>query len=131
MSQSLCKAILALNESIRFVAFANSLGSLIANEYRNNLNPLMTKEETAQYAIQAVTRAAMREDFTTKSGPFQYSIGKYAKLTRAIIPIDTAIPIDNPQEQTYLLLSFDVGSDAVALIENKILKFLNDTLQNK
>lgn len=125
MSQSLCKAILALNESIRFVALANSLGSLIANENRNNLNPLMTKEETAQYAIQAVTRAAMREDFTTKSGPFQYSIGKYAKLTRAIIPID------NPQEQTYLLLSFDVGSDAVALIENKILKFLNDTLQNK
>jgi hypothetical protein len=129
MSQSLCKSILALDESIRFVALANSLGSLIADEYRNNLNPLLTKEETAQYAIQAVTRAAMREDFTTKLGFFEYSIGKYAKLTRAVIPIDTVIPIDNSQDQTYLLLSFDVGSDAVGIIENKIMKFLKDTLQ--
>ena len=129
MSQSLCKSILALDGSIRFVALANSLGSLIADEYRNNLNPLLTKEETAQYAIQAVTRAAMREDFTTKLGFFEYSIGKYAKLTRAVIPIDTVIPIDNSQDQTYLLLSFDVGSDAVGIIENKIMKFLKDTLQ--
>lgn len=82
----------------------------------------MTREETAQYAIQAVTRAAMREDFTTKLGPFDYSVGKYAKLTRAVIPID------DPGRQTYLLLSFDVGSDAVGIIENKIMKFLKDLL---
>ena len=129
MSQSLCKDILNLDESIRFVALANNLGSLIADEYRNNLNPLMTREETVQYAIQAVTRATMREDFTTKFGPFQYSIGKYAKLTRAIIPIDSVIPVDNPEEQSYLLLSLDVDSDASGIIENKIMKFLKDTLQ--
>jgi hypothetical protein len=129
MSQSLCKDILNLDESIRFVALANNLGSLIADEYRNNLNPLMTREETVQYAIQAVTRSTMREDFTTKFGPFQYSIGKYAKLTRAIIPIDSVIPVDNPEEQSYLLLSLDVDSDASGIIENKIMKFLKDTLQ--
>ena len=39
----------------------------------------MTREETALYAIQAVTRATMREDFTTNLGPFQYSIAKYAE----------------------------------------------------
>jgi hypothetical protein len=131
MSQSLCNDILNLDESIRFVALANYLGSLIADEYRNNLNPLMTREETAQYAIQAVTRAAMREDSTTKLGPFQYSIGKYAKLTRAVIPIDSVIPVDNPEEQSYLLLSLDVDSDASGIIENKIMKFLKDTLQSK
>ena len=131
MSQSLCKDILNLDESIRFVALANNLGSLIADEYRNNLNPLITREETALYAIQAVTRATMREDFTTKLGPFQYSIGKYAKLTRAVIPIDSVIPVDNPEEQSYLLLSFDVDSDAGGIIENKIMKFLKDMLQSK
>ena len=125
MNQSFCKGILALDESIRFAAIANGLGKLIAEDYRANLKPLLTKEETAQYAIQAVTRAAMREDFTSKLGPFQYSVGKYAKLTRAVIPIDDL------KEQTYLLLSFDVNSDAVGIIENKIMKFLKDNLQNK
>jgi hypothetical protein len=131
MSQSLCRGILALDESIRFAAIANGLGTLIADDYRVNLNPLMTKEETAQYAIQAVTRAAMREDFTSKLGPFQYSVGKYAKLIRAVIPIDAVILIDDLKEQTYLLLSFDVNSDAVGIIENKIMKFLKETLQSR
>ena len=99
MSQSFCKDILNLDESIRFLTIANNLGSLIADEYRNNLNPLMTRDETALYVIQAVTRATMREDFTTNLGPFQYSIGKYAKLTRTVIPIDLVIPVDNPEEQ--------------------------------
>ena len=58
MSQSLCKSILALDDSIRFVAVANKLGTVDAVEYRTGLNPLLTKEETKQYAIQAVTRAS-------------------------------------------------------------------------
>jgi len=124
MNQPLCKGILALDDSIRFVAVANNLGSLVAVEYRSNLNPLMTREETVQYAIQAVTRAALREDFTSKLGPFEYSIGKYTKLIRAVIPIDDG------KDQTYLLLSFDVGTDAVRIIENKITKFLKDTAQH-
>jgi hypothetical protein len=124
MSQSFCKGILALDDSIRFVVVANNHGSIVAVEYRPNLNPLLTREETAQYAIQAVTRAAMREDFTTKLGPFEYSVGKYAKLTRAVIPIEY------PGRQTYLLLSFDVGSGAVGIIENKIMKFLKDLPPN-
>lgn len=124
MNQPLCKGILALDDSIRSVAVANNLGSLVAVEYRSNLNPLMTREETVQYAIQAVTRAALREDFTSKLGPFEYSIGKYTKLIRAVIPIDDG------EDQTYLLLSFDVGTDAVRIIENKITKFLKDTAQH-
>jgi hypothetical protein len=131
MSESLCKGILELDESIRFAAIANSQGTLVANKYRANLNPVMSKDETAQYAIQAVTRAAMREDFTSKLGPFQYSVGKYANLTRAVIPMDAVIPIDDPKEQTYLLLSLDVNSDVVRIIEKKIMKFLKDSLLGK
>lgn len=131
MSESLCKEILALDEFIRFAGIANSQGTLVANDYRANLKPVMSKEETAHYAIQAVTRAAMREDFASKLGPFQYSVGKYAKLTRAVIPMDAVIPIDDPKEQTYLLLSFDVNCDVVRVIEKKIMKFLKDRLQTK
>ena len=59
MNKSLCKNILALDDSIRFVALSNNLGTIDAAEYRTDLQPLMTIEETKQYAIQAVTRASI------------------------------------------------------------------------
>ena len=63
---SLSKEILQLDNSIRFIGIANNLGSLVATAYRNGLIPLMDKQETSQYAIQAVLRAATREDFEPK-----------------------------------------------------------------
>ena len=50
----LCKEILQLDSSIRFTCIANNLGSLIATTYRAGLTPLMDKQETSHYAIQAV-----------------------------------------------------------------------------
>src|SRR5919202_6798537 len=85
--ESFCREILDANQSVRFVGMANHLGSLIATVYRIGLVPLMTKEETSQYSIQAVLRAATREDFEAKIGRLEYSIGKYEKLIRATIPI--------------------------------------------
>ena len=125
MSKSLCENILALDDSIRFVALANNLGTIDAMEYRAGLTPLMTIEETKQYAIQAVTRAALRDNFVSKLGRFEYSIGKYSKLLRAVIPIE------KDEEKTFLLLSLDVGSDAVGIIENKIMHFLDDNIPNR
>ena len=65
---SLCNEILRLDNSIRFAGIANNLGSLVATGYRNGLTPLMDKKETEHYAIQAVVRAATREDFESKIG---------------------------------------------------------------
>ena len=125
MNKSLCKNILALDDSIRFVALSNNLGTIDAAEYRTDLQPLMTIEETKQYAIQAVTRGALRDNFTSKLGRFEYSIGKYSKLLRAVIPIE------KDEKETFLLLSLDVDSDAVGIIENKIMRFLEDNFLNK
>ena len=125
MNKSLCKNILALDDSIRFAALSNNLGTIDAAEYRTGLQPLMTIEDTKQYAIQAVTRAALRDNFTSKLGRFEYSIGKYSKLLRAVIPIEKG------GEEIFLLLSLDVDSDVVGIIENKVLRFLNDNVQDK
>jgi hypothetical protein len=113
--QKLCQDILGRDRTIRFAGIANHLGRLLASSYRPGLVPLMTKEETRQYALEAVTRALMRETFQSKIGRLRYAIGVYEKLVRATI----AIPSRN--HGFYLLISFERGSDAAGIIENKIL----------
>jgi len=120
-----CKQILEVDKSIRFVGIANTLGSLITTEYRQGSVPLMTKQETSQYAIEAVLRAAIREEFESKIGRLEYSIGKYEKLLRATVPILLKIHRqEDRNKKFYLLLSFDIDSDAKSIIEIMILPFI-------
>jgi hypothetical protein len=120
---NLCKEIQQLDNSIRFVGIANNLGSLVATAYRNGLTPLMDKQETSHYAIQAVLRAATREDFESKIGRLVYSIGKYERLIRATIPIKLSGKEDESKSY-YLLLSFDLNFNVMDVIENKIMPFI-------
>jgi hypothetical protein len=115
----ICKQILETDKSIRFAGIANDMGSLVATIYRQHLSPLMTKEETSQYAIRAVIRAARREDFEMKLGKLQYSIGKYENLVRATIPIP--LSGDDKKSRFFLLISFEVDSDVKSIIESKVL----------
>ena len=119
----LCKEILQLHNSIRFIGIANNLGSLVATAYRNGLTPLMDKQETLHYAIQAVLRAATREDFESKIGRLEYSIGKYERLIRATIPI-RLFDKEHESKFYYLLLSFDLNSNVIDIIENKVMPFI-------
>jgi hypothetical protein len=122
----LCEEIIALNKSIRFVGLANHLGTLLTTSYRNGLIPLMTREEAKHYALQAVLRAAIREDFVSKLGRLKHSIGTYDKLIRATVPIMTE---DNLQAKFFLLLSFDIGTDVRAIIENELLPYIDKNLR--
>jgi hypothetical protein len=119
----ICKQILDIDEFIRFAGIANKMGNLEATTYRQGLVPLMTQDETSQYALQAVLRAATRQDFETNTGRLQYSIGKYEKLIRATVPILLGSNSDY-ESRFYLLLSFDVGSDAKSIIENKVITYI-------
>jgi hypothetical protein len=113
-----CEHMLEMDKSMRFASMANNMGSLVVTTYRQRLAPLMTRYETSQYATQAVLRAAIREDFEIKLGKLRYSIGKYEKLIRA------TVPILHCRNKFYLLLTFDVGSDAKSIIENKVMPYI-------
>ena len=120
---NLCIEIQQLDNSIRFVGIANNLGSLVATAYRAGLTPLMDKQETSHYAIQTVLRAATREDFESKIGRLVYSIGKYERLIRATIPIRLSGKEDESKSY-YLLISFDLNSNVIDVIENKVILFI-------
>jgi hypothetical protein len=121
---NLCIEIQQLDNSIRFVGIANNLGSLVATAYRAGLTPLMDKQETSHYAIQTVLRAATREDFESKIGRLVYSIGKYERLIRATIPIRLSSSKEDESKSYYLLLSFDLNSNVIDVIENKVMPFI-------
>jgi hypothetical protein len=122
----ICNEIINLNKSIRFVGVANNLGTLLATSYREGLTPLMTREETKRYVLQAVLRATIREDFVSKLGKLKHSIGTYDKLIRATVPV---IIEDNLQAKFFLLLSFDIGPDVIDIIENELLPHIDKTIR--
>src|SRR6188472_1538279 len=130
----LCKEIQQLDNSIRFVGIANNLGTLIATAYRNGLTPLMNEQETSHYAIQSVLRAATREDFESKIGKLEYSIGKYERLIRATVPIRLFGSNDddnnNQSKFYYLLISFDLKSAVIDIIEDKVMPFVEKNREN-
>ena len=129
----LCKEILQLDNSIRFTGIANNLGSLVATAYRAGLTPLMDEQETSHYAIQSVLRAATREDFESKIGRLEYSIGKYERLIRATIPIPIRLfgKEDDESKFYYLLFSFDLNSNVMDVIENKVMPFIQKNKERK
>jgi hypothetical protein len=92
----------------------------------------MDKQETSHYAIQAVLRAATREDFESKIGRMEYSIGKYERLIRATIPIILSDSKEEDETKShYLLLSFDLNSEVMDVIENKIMPFIGKNIEQK
>jgi len=111
---------------------------LLASVYRNGLIPLLTREETIHYSLQSVLRASIKEDFESKLGRQEYSIGKYENVIRVTIPIikieksvlkrNDVIKDTNEGNGSdlkfYLLLSFDVDYEAQNAIEKKILPFI-------
>jgi hypothetical protein len=131
----ICKQIQQLDNSIRFVGIANNLGNLITTAYRNGLTPLMDEQETSHYAIQAVLRAATREDFESKIGRLEYSIGKYERLIRATVPIRFLSDDEEDDDQSkfyYLLISFDLKKSAIVInvIEDKVMPYIEKKKDN-
>jgi hypothetical protein len=118
--EELCNRIVALDRSVRFVGLVDHLGSLLTTVYRKGLTPLASKEETANYAHQAVfMTGALGVGRNSKIGKMQYVVGKYENLVRATIPV-----VSGSYDKFYLLLSFDTGADVIPVIENKILPFI-------
>ena len=132
-----CKDVIAKNSFIRFAGIANQMGNLIEAAYREGLQPLMDKQETEHYTIQTVLRASTRGTFENKIGKQRYAIAVYEKLIRATVPIIITGHHDNKDEKQkkqqkeqqdfkgfYLLVSFDLGSDVISIVEDKILPLI-------
>jgi hypothetical protein len=67
-------------------------------------------------------RAATHEDFESKIGRLEYSIGKYERLIRVTGKEDE-------KKFYYLLLLFDLNFNVMDVIENKVMPFIKINTQ--
>ena len=119
--ENLSKEILKINSSLRWIAIANSNGTLLNIARRDGLEPLMTRQENQEYALNAITRHKSRLKFEDKLGRLVYSLGKYEKLVRIVTPINN---------KYYVLLTVDVDEPHIdSLMRGQIIPKIKDNIQ--
>ena len=119
--ENLSKEILKINSSLRWIAIADSNGTLLNIARRDGLEPLMTRQENQEYTLNAISRHKSRLKFEDKLGRLVYSLGKYEKLVRIVTPINN---------KYYILLTVDVEEPHIdSLMREQIIPKLKDNIQ--
>jgi hypothetical protein len=114
--RNLCKQILQLDKTIRFVGMASIEGKLIAQEYREGLQSFLTKEESELSVMQSIIRMGTRKVLEEKVGKTIYAFALYEKVKRATMPLgDSGI----------LMVSFDIEANHEDIILNKVLPVIS------
>jgi hypothetical protein len=117
--KKICNEILSLDKSIRFAGIANSMGKVVAHQFREDVTPMLTFEELEGSAIKSVLRMKTREDYEAKFGRAVYTFTLYDKVKRASIPL---------QHEDYVLLivSFEKDASHETIILSKILPVMQN-----
>ncbi len=123
-----CDRVLELHNSIRFAGFVNNMGTIIAYQYRDGLDPLLKTNETELSFIDTVLRMRTRKDMEPKLGKTIYSLTLYEKVKRATILPDS-------EEDPILMASLDTnnnkgGIDHECLIREGILPLVSHFLKS-
>lgn len=85
--KSLCETIAKSDKHIRFAAIVDHHGTILAFSERKGIKPLLNEEQTAQYALAAVTRQYTRIRWQSILGKIDYTCSSYEKLLRITVPI--------------------------------------------
>ena len=111
------KKVVNLNKSIRWAGMANQLGIIIKEAYREGLRALFTDEENIEYAANTIARHKERIKYEPKIGKLEYTLVKYEKVNRIMIPLNN--------DNNYLLFSLDVQEvDYDNIIKENIIPFI-------
>ena len=110
-----CEELLNLDMSLRWIGVSNKYGVLINVEQRQGLQPLMSEEESEEYAAAAISRYRTRVKFQPKIGKLNYAVGRYENVTRVTIPISN---------DYFVLLTVDKEINYDDIILKKIIPFI-------
>lgn len=115
--------VLGLDKTIRFAGIASLEGKILASKYRSDIQPLLTLQESELSIMQSLLRMSMRKTLEGKLGKTVYATAVYQKVKRSTISLFN----EGEKSDSYLMLSFERDANHEALINEKILPFLEKT----
>lgn len=116
----ICMHVLGLDKNIRFAGIASLEGKILASKYRSDIQPLLTLQESELSVMQSLMRMSMRKTLEGKLGKTVYATAVYQKVKRSTISLFN----EGEKSDAYLMVSFERGANHEALINEKILPFL-------
>jgi len=124
--KSICDLIVKADGAIRFAGIVDEHGNVLASSERKGLKPLLDKEQTAQYALAAVTRQYTRIRWQSILGKIDYTCSYYEKVFRVTIPItDTTNHL-----RSVIFFTLDVSTKNFhTIIMNKVLPLVREVEQ--
>jgi hypothetical protein len=124
--KSICDRIVKADGAIRFAGIVDEHGNVLASSERKGLKPLLDKEQTAQYALAAVTRQYTRIRWQSILGKIDYTCSYYEKVFRVTIPItDTTNHL-----RSVIFFTLDVSTKNFhSIIMSKVLPLVREVEQ--
>ena len=98
-----CEELLNFDE-IRFVGIINHLGNLVAEGFKETVEPFETEEKRRMLYMQMVLEISMRKDFDNELGEIDYIASKRKNALMISIPFKeklmliSASPTSSPEE---------------------------------
>lgn len=83
----LCSMIMEANKYVRFAAVCDKKAQILWHSHRNEVDNILTLEETKAQLRRAIDAWNEREELSEKVGPGRYAIVGYDKIKRITIPL--------------------------------------------
>ncbi len=83
----LCSMMMEANENVRYAAICDQDGKILWNSHRNNVNNILTFEETKASLKRAMDSWRQRDELSQKIGKGRFAIVGYDKIKRITVPL--------------------------------------------
>ena len=119
--QQACHEILSVDKQILFAGMTNSTGTATYHEYRHDITPMLSLDETNKSMLQAVIREGMRTTLEGRLGECKYVFALYKKVKRITIPLRP--PSVKGGSHGIAMISIELAADHESVLA-KVLPFL-------
>jgi len=107
--------VLKIDSTIRYAAIQNHEGEKICGGFRENISPILDKNELRMMHYYASQRWHTRKNIEHKLGNTKYAMAEYDKLKRISFPIN---------KKYLLLVTTEINTDHTNVI-NKVLELIH------
>ena len=83
----LVSMIMEANKYVRYAAVCDNEGKILWNSHRNDVNNILTLDETKSSLKRSIDMWKARDSLSSKIGKGQYAIVAYDKIKRITIPL--------------------------------------------